>query len=292
MDSQGSPLTSVVDTFNNDLTTPSTPLSGAPSSPIDEEMADKHPDVMPRGPRRPKSQKRPYRKRMSTEEKLAEAADLLQNRFQWTFKQFMLAWVGANGKDGEIPSRRYRTAHHRRKAAREVLDADEFHQACGTKPGIDVDVILFELKSLMAEPYFGKYDQTMQFEALDFTEGSRIIKTTAPTWYAFLTTLLQNERAHRESAYNMTSDALSRRIFMVTVIVCHSRARGRSSSFQSLLAIYLQGSGTRRRVIDKLSGLGICLGYDSRYNSITAGAENSKESAQSLEGAQSLESLV
>jgi len=47
----------------------------------------------------------------------------------------------------------------------------------------------------------------------------------------------------------------------ITSIVCHSQAVKKSNFLASALALYLVGSGTKRRVVETLSGLGICYSY-------------------------------
>lgn len=88
------------------------------------------------------------------------------------------------------------------------------------------------------------------------------IRETAPTWSNILVQLCSNPRAHwmSYSARPQTKD-LHRRLFTITSLVCHSRARKRSNYLSSLLDAYLIGSGVKRRVVETLSGLGLCHSY-------------------------------
>ena len=48
---------------------------------------------------------------------------------------------------------------------------------------------------------------------------------------------------------------------MITSMICLSQARNQSNFFATIIDIYLIGSGVKRRVIEMLSGLGICHSY-------------------------------
>ncbi len=92
----------------------------------------------------------------------------------------------------------------------------------------------------------------------------KIIEKTAPTWHTMLLQLIGNQRAHRSSYIANTESSaimLSKRLFAITSMICHSRAKQRSNVLSSMLAIYLVGSGVKRRVIEVLSGLGVCYSY-------------------------------
>ena len=52
--------------------------------------------------------------------------------------------------------------------------------------------------------------------------------------------------------------ALDERLaYVVTAMVCHTRARTASDWFSKVFGVYLHGSGVKRRVIDVISGLGL-----------------------------------
>jgi hypothetical protein len=50
-------------------------------------------------------------------------------------------------------------------------------------------------------------------------------------------------------------------IFVITNIVCHSRAKKRSTYLFTMLDVYLIGSDIKRRVIKTLAGFGLCHSY-------------------------------
>ena len=79
--------------------------------------------------------------------------------------------------------------------------------------------------------------------------------------------LLRNQRANRDG-YNNGGNACKRaravyeqqrRLLMITSIVCHSQAKKTSNLIPSLRE--LGTTGVKRRVIEVLSGLGICHSY-------------------------------
>jgi hypothetical protein len=124
-------------------------------------------------------------------------------------------------------------------------------------------IVIEEFGALIQKPYFNRSDHTNSIDDINFSEAFQIIEETAPEWHAFLKQLLNNTRAHRSSYATSTDteEAISKRIFTITSIVCHSRARQQSNYLASTLAAYMMGSGTKRRVLEVLAGLGICHGY-------------------------------
>ena len=152
-----------------------------------------------------------------------------------------------------IRHRRYRTPHQRQRALQDALNM---------APLSPFDTISSELNALILQPFFNQFDHTANLETVDFGHAFTILQETAPNWHDLLSRLLSNQRAHWRS-YNTSQDdvALAKRMFTITSIICHSRARTRSHFFPSVLDIYLIGSGTKRRVIETLSGLGLCHSY-------------------------------
>ena len=126
------------------------------------------------------------------------------------------------------------------------------------------DKIVNELDTLIKQPYFNQFDRSIDFDTLDFSHAFYTIEKAAPTWHTMLLQLIGNQRAHRSSyAGNTELSAvmLSKRLFTITSTICHSRAKQQSNVLSSMLAVYLVGSGVKRRVIEVLSGLGICYSY-------------------------------
>ena len=221
---------------------------------------------------------RMYQDPISTQQKLQEFLYLLQ-QFEWSFKKFILAWVGAyTTADVDIVSGLYGTPHLRRKALYATLDDSRFRTACSGEVLPSMGVVKEELDTLVQQPYFGRFDYTASLEKLDFREAFYTIKDNAPVWHNMLITLLCNERGHRESytGTDADADAVTKRAFMVTAMVCHARAKKRSNSFHSMLHVYLHSSGTKRRVIECLSGLGVCLSYHGGARIMKAIAEDAK----------------
>jgi hypothetical protein len=139
-----------------------------------------------------------------------------------------------------------------------------------------VTIMRQELRALMRTDYYGQFDHTSVLERLDFSQAFQTLEAIAPVWNEFLISLMSNERTDWQS-YPSQPDLItrSRRIFTITSIVCASQARKTSNFFHSLLDIYLIGSGVKRRVIETLSGFGICHSYktaNKRLQSVADGA--------------------
>lgn len=91
-----------------------------------------------------------------------------------------------------------------------------------------------------------------------------------------MTTLLSNQRAHWAS-YKHTPQAeqlLVKRLFMITSMACHSRAKQQSNFLSSVSDVYLLGSGVKRRFIEVLAGLGVCHSYAQGNRLIRTVADN------------------
>jgi hypothetical protein len=195
---------------------------------------------------------------VTTQERLQEVVDTLR-RVGWSFKQFLLAWVGerAGSQDILLEHRQYRTMQQRRELLLgTVADLNKSHSV--------VDEIVHEFDCLIKQPYFNQFDRSIDFDTLDFSLAFRIMEETAPTWHAMVLRLISNQRTHRLSYTGNTNSlavTLSKRLFAITSMICHSRAKQQSNVLSSMLAVYLVGSGVKRRVIEVLSGLGICYSY-------------------------------
>jgi hypothetical protein len=57
------------------------------------------------------------------------------------------------------------------------------------------------------------------------------------------------------------NESLQQRAYLIRAIIYRTRARKTSNYLSKALGIYLLGSGTKRRVIETLAGLGICERY-------------------------------
>jgi hypothetical protein len=70
---------------------------------------------------------------------------------------------------------------------------------------------------------------------------------------------LSNSRASRNNY--ITFKDLRKMIFVITSIICYSRAKKRSIYFSIMLDAYLIDSGVKRRVIETLAGFDLCYNY-------------------------------
>lgn len=140
-----------------------------------------------------------------------------------------------------------------------------------------IDTLLEEIGSLIKTPYFGRFESTVDLDTIDFAAAFGLVEHYALTWHNILMPLLQNQRAHW-SSYSATpqSAVLQKRLYMVTSLVCHSHAKQQSNFLPSVLDMYLLGSGVKRRVIESLSGLGICHSYIEANRPIKAVANSAK----------------
>ena len=131
-----------------------------------------------------------------------------------------------------------------------------------------VESFIIELDYLIQEPYFAIFNRTLNIEDLDFKVAFRTMQDVALIQHTTLLQLLGNQRVHRASYLaggqnTGVQDALAKRVYAITSIICASRVKKLSNFFISLVDIYLVGSGVKRRVFETLSGFRLCYSYYS-----------------------------
>lgn len=205
---------------------------------------------------------RPYRQRMSTQEKLSRVYCVLRDDCHWTIQEFLTAWISDENIEG---CGNCRQGSWRREAMREIAQDEGFRARCGiSSEAVDPTTIKIELLALVEQqPVFGRYVPGTSIESLDFEHAFQTIQDSAPVWHHLITSLLYNKRAHRESYPAQAARGLPQQVYMITAFICHAQSKKSSSFFQTLLSVYLHGSGVKRRVLDTLHGLGICHSYNT-----------------------------
>jgi hypothetical protein len=140
-----------------------------------------------------------------------------------------------------------------------------------------VTTIREELRALIQTPYYGQFDHISVLERLNFNNAFQTVEAVAPVWHKLLLTLMSNQRVNRKKNYPKPNiERMSRQIFTITSIICSSQASKNSNFFPSLVDIYLVGSGVKRRVIETLSGFGICHSYKTASSALTKIAESAR----------------
>lgn len=205
---------------------------------------------------------RTYRPRISAQEKLSTVYRVLRDDCRWTIQEFLTAWISDEVLDD---CGRYQRAPWRRKVIRELTQDEGFRARCGlSSEAVDLATIKIELLALIEQqPVFGRYVPGASIESIDFQQTFQTIRDSAPAWHHLITSLLYNTRAHRESYPAQVARGLPQQVFIITAFVCHAQSKKSSSFFQTLLSVYLHGSGVKRRVLDTLHGLGICHSYNT-----------------------------
>lgn len=256
---------------------PSSPLSSVPSSPLSSVP----PSSLLSTPASPILDSAPRRRipteRVSTQRKLQEVVNTLR-RVRWSLKSLLVAWIGAeeDSRKLRVTHRTYGTTRRRRRAIRKAMDDPRIRSVCQPQSP-QPDAFITELDRLIQQPYFGQFDHTADLDTLDFDAAFKIIEQTAPTWHAMLISLLSNQRAHRASyARPSQPNTILKRLFTITSIVCHSRAKKQSNFLSTVLGTYLVGTGVKRRVIETLAGLGLCQSYHQTNRTMAAIAQEAE----------------
>jgi hypothetical protein len=205
------------------------------------------------------------RHRRSAQPRLTQQQKLLilvekMEEIRWSFEEFLSCWLGASTSSTNItlPRRRYRTRQDRRNVLYNQMQTLDIGL---TQQSIVNATIDDELSALTTVQYFNRFDTTSNIDDIDFKVALQSVQDVAPTWYGILQHAGRNRRAHQAS-YPVRSDEIDqRRIFCITSMVCNLRARQQSNFLVSAMSIYLLGSGTKRRVIETIAGLGFCCSY-------------------------------
>ena len=193
---------------------------------------------------------------------------------RWSFGDFLVAWVSDPG-DSNIGLNATRRVGLLAKALEqaEVQEALKRHkERIGTGFELDLssEVLLEEIDQLIGKPYFGEYDPELPLEKFDLSTGYAAIEEYAPTWTGLLKKILANRRTGWESYRGLTGlEPLKKKAYLISSIICRSRARKTSSFFAKALGIYLTTNGVKRRVLDACEGLGLCEGYKSIHKLLT-----------------------
>jgi hypothetical protein len=198
---------------------------------------------------------------------------------RWSIRDLLIHCVretDSAGKEIILDIRGHRTAKARRRWVAQALNSPSLQGLLRDSAIAAIPGFCQELKALRAvqEPYFRTFEHTddEKLQELDFSKAFELIKQRAPRWYNAMATLLSHER-HEHASFvkprdlKKSQEKIDRQIFMITSMICSAQAKTRSNFFASIIDIYLMGSGVKRRVIETLSGLGICHSY-SKANKV------------------------
>ena len=106
---------------------------------------------------------------------------------------------------------------------------------------------------MVGQPFFYKFDgKSTTIQDINLPVIMEQLRTTTPNWLRLLEYLLRNRRSTWGS-YSALAALDEKLAYVVTALVCHTRARDASNWFSKVFGIYLHGSGVKRRVIDVIS---------------------------------------
>lgn len=172
---------------------------------------------------------------------------------RWSTRELLQFWLEDN--DIKLDHQYLRTSQLRQQAFNEALAGREAQYSQRL-----VQQVRQEFNQLAKCQYFNKFNPEPSFSDINFEDAVKQIERRAPIWHSFITQVLQNQRAHRDSAPDDSKKNIKRQ-FTITAMICHSQRIQTSNFLMTTLSMYLGSSGVKRRVIDTLAGLGICYGY-------------------------------
>jgi hypothetical protein len=249
------------DDFDNDAA-PDDVLLAAPEAQERDDAANNNSTAAPEMRRFDALTGPQNRKKVSTETKLNLMVNALR-RTHWSFQEFLEAWAGAEGDDilnVRVAHKSYAKQRQRRAKLAKTLagfhDRGLFHSG-----DLERDCEK-ELGSLQATPLFGRFSSRVEVKDIDFAGAFADIRRVAPKWHRLITRLMRNKRsAYSSYQARDVHDVLGRRVFAVTSMVLHSRAKKQSNFLASSLDLYFLGTSVHRKVIEVLAGFGLCHTY-------------------------------
>jgi hypothetical protein len=173
---------------------------------------------------------------------------------------FLGAWVLDREAGGSYSLNRRVASVKRILQKPDIADVIGFPRA--TSASSDA-VFHSEFKALIERPLFNRFDtleMTGKLDDIDFSQARREISLHAPNWAELLSGLLQNSRAGWAS-YDQAKTIQDGPFYAITAMICRARARTRSDFFAKSMGLYLLGNNVKRRVIEVISGLGVCDTY-------------------------------
>lgn len=191
----------------------------------------------------------------------------------FTFERFLQAWVEEDLYTGTL------SRNGRVKRLRDALKNPVLSRAVGldTSTTVDMKGLTSELDSLVGQPFFDKFDsKSTAIQDINISVIMEQLRTITPNWLRLLDFLFRNSRSTRGS-YGASVALDEKLAYVVTATICHVRARDRSNWFSKVFGVYLHGSGVKRRVINVISGLGLCDSYKTINAVITQIANAARE---------------
>jgi hypothetical protein len=170
---------------------------------------------------------------------------------------FIRAWV-----EQEDSQRTRRIGLLRKLASQDPVLREVFGHDDINTDGTFEALVTQELDSLVDQPFFNRFKEEDRPEDIRYTGAYEELERSAPTWHGFLMRVLQHPRAHRPSYPQRKELApIQQKAYLITSVICRARAAKTSNYLAKTLGLYLVSSGVKRRVIEVLSGLGICDSY-------------------------------
>jgi hypothetical protein len=170
---------------------------------------------------------------------------------------FIRAWV-----EQDDTQRTRRIGLLRKLAPHDPILSEVFGPEEGNTNGTFESDVIRELNGLTDRPFFNQFKEEDRPEDIQYAGAYMELESSAPIWCGFLMRVLQHSRAHQASYYQRKDLApVQQKAYLITSVICKARATNTSNYLAKTLGLYMISSGVKRRVINVLSGLGICDSY-------------------------------
>jgi len=203
-----------------------------------------------------------YNPRLSTQEKVADVISYIR-KYRWSFRDFIRHLVLENGVHSYAPQ--LIEAIWGDEEVIQKLQKDPSFENATAKGGLVVPFEAYkrELTALESTSTFGRYTRTLEFKDIQMEEVHAELQRLAPKLLNLLEKLLAPVREGRKDQAPRQEESLYGHYTLIFSIICFTRRRNTCDNIPKLLGLYFQSMGTKRRVQQTLSGLGVSETYQT-----------------------------
>jgi hypothetical protein len=212
----------------------------------------------------PKRRRGSYNPQLTTQEKLDNIIGCIR-KYRWSFGDFIRHLVLENSRHNYAPA--LIEAIWRDKEVIQKLQEDpSFGDAtivAGSALVAPVEAYKHELTALESTSTFGRYTRTLEFNDIQIEKVYSELRSLAPKLLDLMENLFAPARKERRDQAPRQEESLYGHYMLVFSIICFTRRRNTCDNIPKLLGLYFQSMGTKRRVQQTLSGLGVSEAYQT-----------------------------
>lgn len=245
----------------------------------------------------------PRRESLGDREKVDQVMHILREDYSWSVDDFVDCWIrkGSTATDSNSHLRTPR-ARRSRLFTRFEFDLHNLLEQTPSRRKIALQSVAAwtrrELERLIREPeedlssansespspktYFGTWKLSEGVEALSIKKIYGQLEDQAPNLTVYLETITAHRHAARDSRPMRSKEGPALKIFFIISLITRLYASTISNHLATLLGLHLQMLGTKKRGLQLLSKMGVCISPSSIASRMGEIADDSKASLASL----------